>query len=233
MRKKKKYLLIPLIVLLCLAVLYFGSEAIAIYRLGLKKVCVSKMNLPSRSEIKEEYLDYIYVPKAYINENVLIKKEDILGKYVRLSSAVPKGSLFYKDALDSLDEMADGLHLILNDDEISYDLFYKDVKANPGHLLKGMNVDLYLTINRKEVMSDLLISGARIIGLYDVNNKEIKNINDSSLGIITLAIKKEMVPYLNKAIVIGDVSLLVANDLYEDKQMYMNTSSAIFEMLKW
>lgn len=232
MRKKKKYLLIPLIIILSLGIIYFGSEALAIYRLGLRKVCIAKLSIPQRTKIIEDYLDYIYVPKAYLNEETYVSEYDVVGKYVKLDAYIPKGSLFYKDILEIKDDMKDYLHLELQNDEVTYDLFTKDVKVNPAHLLKGMNVDLYLTINRKDVDSDLLISGARIIGLYDVNNKEIKNNNDSqTLGTISIAIKKDMVPYLNKAIVIGEVSLLVGNNLYDDEQMFLNKESKIFEFL--
>lgn len=232
MRKKKKYFLIPIIVVLSLVVIYFGSEALAIYRLGLKRVCIAKMSLPQRTEIVEEYLDYIYVPKAYISEETYLTKEGVIGKYVKLDAYIPKGSLFYKDALEDKEHMKDGLHLELENEEVTYDLFVKDIKVNPAHLLKGMSVDLYLTVNRKEVVSDLILSGARIIGLYDVNNREIKNNNDSqTLGTISIAIKKEMVPYLNKAIAIGEVILLVGSNLYDKPNIYLNTTSSIFDLL--
>lgn len=233
MRKNKKYFLIPIIVLLSLAIIYFGSELLAMYRLGLKKVCVAKMNLKERTLIDEEYIDYIYVPKAYINENTYTEANDVVGKYVKLNSTIYRNSLFYKDALDDTDNMKDLLHLNLNESEVTYDLFIKDIKVNTAHLLEGMNVDIYLTINRKEVISDLLISNARIIGLYDLNNKEIKNMNsDYTVGTISIALNKEMVPYLNKAIAIGEVSLLVTSDVYKQKEMNLNDSSNIFDYIR-
>lgn len=231
MKKKKKFILIPVVIILSITILYFGSELLAIYRIGLTKVCVSKMSLPQRTFISEDYIDYIYVPKAYINNDTFIKKEDIVGKYVKLNAYIPKKSMFYKDFLDDKNNMSDLPHLELKDDEVSYDLFIKDVKTNPGNISKGMNGDLYLTIERKDVVSDLLISGVKIIGLYDVDNKEIKNGDNSSLAIITLAIKKDMVSYINKAIAIGDLSLIIGSDLYEDKEMLLNSSSEIFELL--
>lgn len=234
MKKRKKYFLIPIVILLILAIIYFGSELLAIYRLGLTKVVVAKMSLPQRTLIEEDLLDYIYVPKAYLNNNTYTSKEEVLNKYVKQNSYIPAGSLFYKDILENKSDMKDGPHLDLKKDEVTYDLFTKDIKVNPAHLLTGMNVDLYLTVNKKEVISDLLISGARIIGLYDVNNKQIKSNNDNyTLGTISIAIKKDMVPYLNKAIAIGEVSLIVGSDLYDDSRIYLNSSSKIFDLLSW
>lgn len=232
MKKRKKYFLIPIFVLLIFAILYFGSELLAIYRLGLTKVVVAKMSLPQRTMIKEDLLEYIYVPKEYVKDNAYLSKEEVLDKYVKLNSYIPKGSLIYKDFVEDKSNMKDGLHLDLKKDEVTYDLFIKDIKVNPAHLLTGMNVDLYLTINKKEIVSDLLISGARINGLYDVNNKEIKANNDNySLGTISIAIKKDMVPILNKAITIGEVSLIVGSDLYNNGSASLNSSSKIFDLL--
>lgn len=234
MKKKKKYLLIPIIVLLIAAIIYFGSELLAIYRIGLTKVCVANMSLPQRTKIVDEYIDYIYVPKAYINENAYTDKDEVLDKYVKLDSYIPKGSLFYKDNLEATSDMKDILHLELNKNEVTYDLFVKDIKVNPAHLLKGMNVDLYLTVKGKEVVSDLFISGARIIGLYDVNDKEIKNNKeDYTLGTVSIAVNKDMVPYINKAIAIGEVSLVVGSELYGNNKMYLNNTSKIFDLLTW
>lgn len=234
MNKRKKYILYPIIILLCFAIMYFGSELIAIYRLGLTDVYIANVSLPQRTLIVEDYLKTIKVPKAYVNEEVYLKKEEILGKYTKLDSYIPKGSMFYRDALDDPKDMKDYLHLELGENELTYDLFVKDIKVNPGHLLKGMNVDLYLTVNKKEVVSDLLISGARINGLYDNNNKEIKgNSNEESrLSTISIAVTRDMVPYLNKAIAIGEVSLFVGSNIYDsDYKMYLNSSSKIFELL--
>ena len=129
--------------------------------------------------------------------------------------------------------MKDNVHMELRKDELTYDLFVRDIKVNPAHLLKGMNADLYLTINRKEIVSDLFISDIRIIGLYDVNNKEIKDYDhESTLGTISIAVKRNMVPYLNKAIAIGEVNLLVSSKLYEENSPSMNETSIIFDYLK-
>lgn len=235
MKRKSKYLLIPIVVILSLTILYFGSELLAIVRLGLTKVPIAKLSLPARTCINDDYIDYIYVPKAYVNDNCYATSEDLLDKFVKLNAYIPKGSLFYKDFLEDRQDMKDNVHYLLNDNEVTYDLFVKDIKVNPAHLTKGMHIDIYLTIKQKEVCSDLLISGARIIGLYDVNNKEIKNnpIENYSLGTISIALKQEMVSYLNKAITIGDVSIIVSNGIYDKKDMYLNKNSKIFDYLSW
>ena len=233
MKKTKRIILTVIIVVIDLASVFLVSLLFSEYRLKFVDTYVSNVTITSRNRIEESYLTKIKVPKEYINEDTYVSKEDIIGKYVSLNATIPKGSLFYKDALDDTSNMNDLMLIELASDETSYDLFVKDIKVNPGHLLKGMNVDLYVTVNRKEINSDLLISNARIIGLYDHSNNEIKDDKDhSNVNSITLAVKKDMVPYINKAITIGEVNLLVSSDLYKNKSMYLNTDSKVYELLK-
>lgn len=233
-KKGKSVLITLLIVVLDLLVVYFGADLLAIYKLGLTNVYVTSLSIKERTCISEDMLKIKKIPKAYVNEDIYLDINDIVGKYVKLNTGIPKGSLIYKDSIDDISSMKDNVHMELKKGETTYDLFTRNVKVNPAHLLKGMNIDLYLTINRKEIVSDLLISNAKIIGLYDVNNKEIKDYDrDSTLGTISIAVKKDMVPYLNKALTIGEVSLLVSYELYDGKDPLMNTSSIIFEYLKW
>lgn len=232
-KKKKNVLIIVVIVVLSLAIIYFGSDLLAIYKLGLTEVYVANTSIPQRTIMNKDLLETKKVPKTYVDENIYTDISEIEGKYVKLDSYIPKGSLIYKEALDDISSMKDNTHMALNKGEVTYDLFARDIKVNPAHLLKGMNVDLYLTINRKEIVSDLFISDARVIGLYDVNNKEIKDYDrESALGTISIAVNENMVPYLNKAITIGEVNLIIGADLYETKMPTMNSSSIIFNYLK-
>lgn len=232
MKKSKKILISIALVFLSILLIVGSVFFLTRHFLKLQDVYVANVSIPERNLIEEEYLDVIQVPTYFLSDEVILDKNEIIGKYVKLNAYIPKGSYIYKEVLEDKDQMIDGLHFDLNKDEATYDLFVRDIKVNPAHLLKGMNVDLYLTVNRKDIISDLLISGARITGLYDVNNKEIKNNNDNStLGTISIALKEEMIPYVNKAIAIGEVNLVVSSNVYDNQDMYMNKSSKVFELL--
>lgn len=229
----KKFILYFLSSLLILTIIYFGTNFLSDYKLGLTDVYVAKNSINQRELIKESDLKIIKVPKAYVDENVFNEIEDIVGKYVKQNAKVAKGSLFYKELLDEKSNIKDNLHLDLKDDEVTYDLYTRDIKVNPAYLLKDMYVDLYLTINRKEVLSDLLISNVRILNLYDLNNKEIKDYDkEATLQTISIAVKKEMVPFLNKAITLGEINLVVGADLYQEEESTLNTNSSVYNYLK-
>lgn len=230
----RKKILITFFIIIINTLLVFAFSYLFInHKYELVTTYISKLNLKERTKIEEEYIEEIKVPKIYINENTYTNKDDIVGKYVKLDNCICSNSLFYINALESEEEMNDFLHIKLNNDESTYDLLIKDIKVNPSHLNKGMKVNIYVTINRKEVLSDLLIENAEISGLYDHANKEIKdNQNISSLGYISLKVKDYMIPYINKAIVLGEVNLVVSANPYSNLEVRLNKEGEVFNLLK-
>lgn len=228
--KKQTLLKIILIFILDFILIGLLSYLISWYRLGLTRVYVSAYDIGEREKIDKLYLKTILVPKAYVSDDIYLEEKDIVNKYTKLNVIVPKGSLFYKSFLEDFSDMKDSSHLLLEDNQVTYDLYVKDIDVNPANILKGMRCDLYFTLNRQEVISDLLIEDAKIIGLYDLNNQQIVD-NHTTLNIISIAIDKEMVTYLNKALAIGEIKLIVGNDLYADNKVKINLSETILKYL--
>lgn len=228
----KKQTLLKIILIFILDVLLIGllSYLISWYRLGLTRVYVSAYDIGEREKIDEAYLKTILVPKAYISEDIYLNENDIIGKYTKLNTSIAKGSLFYKTYLEDFNNMKDSSHLLLEKNQVTYDLYVKDIEVNPANILKGMRCDLYFTLNRQDIASDLLIEDAKIIGLYDLNNQQIVD-NLTTLNIISIAIDEDMVTYLNKALAIGKIKLIIGDDLYENKKVKINLSDTILNYL--
>ena len=232
-KKVKRPLFVLVGILFGLVILFIALYFYLDYRLGMKEVAIAKYSLKNRTLISEDEIEFVKVPEAYLNEEVLVSKEDIVGKYVKINTLVPKGSFFYKGALDDYENIKDKLGNELLEDEVNFDISANNIKVNQAYLTKGMYVDIYLTINTDKVLSDLLINNVRIIGLYDNNYHEIKDYDiDSYLQDISLAVNKEALPYLNKAEVIGELSIVVSNDSYKNVASKLNKDSAIFTYLQ-
>ena len=232
-KKVRRPLFVLAGILFSLVILFVALYFYLDYRLGMKEVATSKYSLKNRTLISEDEIEFIKVPDAYLNEEVLVSKEDIVGKYVKINTSVPKGSFFYRGALDDYENIKDKLGSELLEGEVNFDISANNIKVNQAYLTKGMYVDIYLTINSDKVLSDLLINNVRIIGLYDNNHHEIKDYDiDSYLQDISLAVNKEALPYLNKAEVIGELSIVVSNNSYENVTSKLNKNSAIFTYLQ-
>lgn len=213
MTKRSILIIIPTILFLVTSI--FSFLAYRNYSHIYKKAYVSTHILSQRKKISEQDLKEVLVPKEYLSEDVLINKNEIIDKYVKLSFSIPTGSLFYKSALE--DNIKDYGNTLLMDNEINYDIYTSEVKVNTGALNVDMKVDVYLTIKDKDkALSDLLISDCPITGLYDANNKLIMSYDkDSRVNIMSLAIDSKYVPILNKALKLGDVNIVAGNNTYD------------------
>lgn len=231
MSKKKILFFVSYLVVILLSV--FATAIYYNFSLKLCKVYVSRYAIGQRERICADMLEEIKMPRAYISEDIFLNYDDILDKYVNVGKSIPKGSFFYKDTISTLDNSKDSFISELKEGEVAYDLMLNNISGNFSKLLKGMNIDLYLTVNRQNVYSDLLVGDARIIGMYDAENKEIKDYDTTSrINSITIAICKEAVNYLNKARALGELSIVINNDLYKDRTAYVYENSAVFALLK-
>lgn len=227
MSKKIVIIVISLLVLIGLTI---GSFEIYKHVFKPTKVYVASHNLFQRNKIEEKDLNEIYVPQMFINDDICIDKDEIVDKYVKLSYSIPKGSYIYSNAIET--DIKDLAYTLLKKDEVSYDIYTSEVKINPGSLDKNMCLDLYLTISDKDkIISDLLISNLRIIGFYDQNGKQINDYdNDARVHIVSVAINKDDVSIINKALVLGDIRVVInADTYYNNDKSKLNKDSALFK----
>jgi len=228
---KKIIITIITVILLGLG-LYFAYDYYVSYKIGFTNIYVASHNIAQRTKITIDDIEIIKVPKDFINEDVLIDKNEIIDKYVKLSYSIPKGSLIYKNYLE--DDIKDLANTLLFDNQVTYDLYVSDAKINTAHLSKGMYIDIYLTIDKKDkVISDLILQDCRITGFYDGNGKEILDYDRSTrIMVVSLAINKEDVSLLNKAMVIGSLNTVVKSNTYIcDNTSKQNTESILFDYL--
>lgn len=229
----KKILIIVFSTLLLVVGLFFGIKFYTKYTIGYTTTYVASHQISQRSKISEDDLLKVEVPKDYLKDDVYTDINDILDKYVKLSYSIPKGSLFYKSSLEA--DIKDLANTLLKENEVNYDIYTKDVKINTANISKNMRIDLYLTINDKDKpISDLLLSNARVTGLYDSNNKLIKDYDDESrVSIISLAISKNDVNILNKALVLGQINCVINHDTYNDNlTTILNRKSKLLEYME-
>ena len=229
MPKKKK-----IIIVLSVFVLFVGGVLLYCRReLELVKVPVASYSLGKRALVDETTYKLISVPKRYLNSDVVLDSEELNNKCVRIDGFVPKGSFFYKSVLDDIGSIDDKLTYDLRDDEVAFDININDLKVNQAYLKEGMYVDIYLTISKDRVLSDLLINNVRIIGLYDLNHKKILDFdNNAVLQNITLALPNDAVSYVNKALAIGTLNAVIGKDCYQDVGSSLNVESVVFNYLR-
>ena len=229
MPKKKKIIITLILIMMLVTAVFLYCQR----ELELVKVPVASYSLGKRTLVDETAYKLVSVPKRYLNGEVICDKELLSNKCVRIDGFVPKGSFFYKSVLDDIGSIDDKLTYDLREDEVAYDISANDLKANQAYLKEGMYIDIYLTINKDRVLSDLLINNVRIIGLYDLNHKKILEYDNSAiLQNITLALPCDAVSYINKALAIGSLNIVIGKDCYQDVESNLNEESIVFNYLR-
>lgn len=229
--RRKSFKFLCFLVMLVLA--FLGGVLIVSNKYKLIDVPIAGGFLDKREVIKNKDIEYIKMPKVYVNEDVILDENELIGKYINNDYFVNAGSFFYRNFIDDEFSMNDIDYIKLDNNKTVYELFVKDASLNAAHLNKNMYVDLYLTIDKPNVMSDLLISGAKICGLYN-NNYEDINKSDSknnSLAIVSLVVDYDMVSLLNKGMLIGDISVIPCSNPYTERECMINGKGDIINYL--
>ena len=229
----KKIFLPAMISLILGACLYFSISAYLIFKDSYIEVPVASHTLFQRTKLTQEDLEMMLLPKTYLGNDVCIDKDEILDRYVRLGFSLAKGSLIYKGSIE--DDIADLAATMLKKGEAAYDLYIGEVKLNAGNIGMGMNVDLYLSIRNGDlVLSDLLMEGCRIVGIYDTQGKPIRSYDkETRAAIVTIAVQKENIPLLNKALMVGNLSVSLSEKAYDmNERATLKEDTEVWEFLK-
>ena len=117
---KKRYVIGCIGFILIAVVSYFLFQVALDNAVDLVEVPFAKKTLYAHQMIQEKDIEMREIPSVYVQSDVLLKKDDIVGKYVDLSSKIPKGSLFYEDFLVSNEELENLPSLLLKEGQMAY-----------------------------------------------------------------------------------------------------------------
>ena len=107
--------------------------------IDLIKVPFANKTIYSHYMINEEDIEWREIPKNYIDENILINKDDVIGKYVSLDSKIAQGSLFYDDYLIEKEEVDALPGLLLKEQQIAFPLSMNLLKSSGNTIItKGL-----------------------------------------------------------------------------------------------
>ncbi len=234
MKSKKIAVSCTGLILLAIANVFLFKSALE-KSIDLVDVYVASSDIAPRVEITEEMIETISIPSAYLNFNVALNKDEILGKWTEIQGMIPKGSLFYKSMLYEETDLPDMPALLLKEDQVVYSLTTDLVSCAGNSLVPNQKVDIYGTVEpqRNKPIVDLLISNVRILSLKDRNGIDMENEKSQSIPyVITLALNKDQISILSTAAKIGSISFYTSSFSYQDqKESILNSNSVILEYL--
>lgn len=229
----KKEKLIGISLFLCLSLLSFGISVLYInHELELVEVYVAKENLSARVLIEDKFIQLIKVPKAYLSDQVVLKKNDLIGKYVKLNTSIPKGSLVYSSSIESIDDAIDKPALLLNTNQAVFAIDVNISSTAGNSIQKGSKIDLYGTIKiSRETIVDLLFKQVRVLSIKDKNGNEVDPKTNQVPKIMLIAVDQDEIPILTKAIAIGDITITPTSEFFSDEECILYESSSLLGYL--
>ena len=123
------------------------------------KMPVAKEAILPRMKITEEMVAYIEVPKQAVRNNMYQSKKAIIGKVAAIEGLIPKGSFFYKGAIEASDTLKDAPALALKKGQSAFSLSCNLLKSAGNSIVAFQHVDVYVTIDDRSagMKSDVLL----------------------------------------------------------------------------
>ena len=224
MIKKQNILFVGVVICICL--ISYGISIIYInHELELIEVYVANDNLVARTQIDQDSIKLIKIPKAYLSDQVVLKKNDIVGKYVKLNTSITEGSLVYESSIEQLDDTIDKPALLL---KVNQAVFALDVNmsSTAGNTIQaGSKIDIYGTIkNNRETIVDLLFKQVRVLSIKDKNGNEVDNKTNQVPKIMLIAVDQEEIPILTKVIAVGDITITPTSEFFSEEECILYDS---------
>lgn len=201
-------------------------------KLDLVEVPIAKVKIEVRSKVTDEMIEMIEIPRALLNEECILKKEEAIGKYTEIEGLIPKGSLLYKSMLFKEEDLPDFPTLKLKEGQNVFSLPTNLVKSSGNTLTNNQLIDIYVTLSPKKekTITDSLLLSVRVINVVDRKGVDMKKSESSVPSVINLAVNKEYVSLLKKASEIGDIDLY-ATTFPQHEECILNEESDVLPKL--
>ena len=122
------------------------------------RVPVAAEKLTSRHKITQEDITTVEVPKNALGGDYYGNEAYVIGQYVNIDTTIPKGSLFYRGAIVTADELPDEALLNVKEGETLYYLTVNMLTSYTNSIVPNRYIDIYISTkeNDKALVGKLL-----------------------------------------------------------------------------
>ena len=201
-------------VLVILVILFFGYSSSIKKQTNPVSVPVAAHAIGSLTEITAEDITYKQVANSMLDENVIRNQHDIIGKYTNVNVTVPEGSVFYKDFIESAENVPGNWIEMLDHDkeELGY---YMDVNVEStlgNSVLPGSYIDVYMQAKDENgtIMFGKLMENIKVLVVHDGSGNNVFKTSTevSTPSKIGFGVNKDLYILLKKAEYL-DINLVI------------------------
>ncbi len=192
-------------VVLGVLVLYFGYNHRIEQAIRPRPMPYALTTIQPRERITESMIGYTDVPPRLIMGNIIMNPNLIIGKHANYNTIIPKGSLFFQDAITTTAELPDSSFVDIPEGYTPFN-FPVNMESTYGNsIFPGNYINIYFKALNEEgkVMIGKLIKNIRVLAVKDRSGNHVFESTD-----------KERVPSTIIFAVPEDVHLLLRKALY-------------------
>jgi len=195
-------------------------------------VPVAATTIQPRTEITTEKVAKIEIPRAALTGSYYDKAENVIGKYTKVNTIVPKGSLFYIEALDNKSELPDAVLYDIPDNETLYYLTVNMLTSYTNSIVPGNYIDIYIsTEQNNKALVGKIIRNVRVLAVKTSDGKNVFE-NSEELRVPTVVIfslPEEQHLMLRNIDAINTYAISASNSTYSRIQIIPVPTNANFE----
>ena len=211
-------------VLLGIVILYVG------YNYRIKKaitpisVPYATQTIPPKTKITSDMIGSIQVPPSMLKGDAITNVSNIVGRYVSADTVIPKGSLFYGNAVVNQSDLPDSIIYDYPDGWVLVNMAVNTTNTYGNKVFPGNYIDIYVkAVNRinednitadtkDKIMVGKLLQNVKVIDVVDANGDSVfQNLQDvKTPAQVIFAVPEEYHILLRKAMYLRtyDVTLI-------------------------
>lgn len=139
---------------------------------------VAKVTIQPKTEITADMITVIKVPREALKGNYYANSSSLVGKYSNVNTVIPAGSIFYKEAVTTKEDLPDSALYDIPEGETLFYLTVNMLTSYTNSILPGNYIDIYLSTkeNGKALVGKLL----KDVKILAVKTSDGKNVFENS-----------------------------------------------------
>ncbi len=167
------------------------------------RVPYARQEIQPRTEIKEDMIGYVEIPKKMVTTNTITNVNDILGMFANYNTVIPSGSLFYRSTLVTWDQMPDSAWSDIPNGYTVVSLNVNTETTYGNSIFPGNYIDLYYVAHDSngKLLLGKLIESIEVLAVKDGSGNHVFE-NSSDLkapSSLIFAVPEDMHLLLRKA----------------------------------
>lgn len=196
-------------VILIVAIIYFGYNWRVKQATTPVKVPYANTTIQPRTQITEDMISYVNVLPSMVNSNTVTDIKYIVGKWSNYNTMIPKGSLFYSNAVVTAAELPDSAFVDIPDGYTAFFLPVDTESTYGNSIYPGNYIDIYFKALNTDgkVIVGKLIENIKVLAVKDRNGQHVfeNSTENRTPSIIIFAVPEDMHLLLRKATYLSNI----------------------------